>query len=482
MRKTSVLISCAVLLASTTVPPSAQQRPDASVALLQHIDSRKDQYTTIAKQIWDFAELGYQEDQSSALLQKTLGDAGFEMQKNIAGMPTGFTATYGSGKPVLVIVGEFDALPGLSQASGNPERKPLKDGAPGHGCGHNLFGTASAAAAIAVKDWMIQTKQPGTLRYYGTPAEEGGGGKVYMVRAGLLKDVDAVVSWHPGDANGVTAGTTLATITATFKFRGTAAHAAAAPDKGRSALDAVEAMDYMVNMMREHVPQETRIHYVIKKGGVASNIVPDYAEAEYQARHPDMRVLNGIWERIIAASKGAAMGTGTTVEHEIVTSYWNVLSNETLAQVQHKNLLRVGGFEYTPEEQAFAEKLRATVLGATTPMSAHEAVQPLLVGGVGSASTDMGDISWNVPTVQLTAATFVPGVPAHSWQAVACTGMSIGYKGMMVAAKTIALTTAELFQSPATLQKARDEFEKKRGADFTYTSIASEKPPLSYRK
>jgi aminobenzoyl-glutamate utilization protein B len=482
MRRTSFVAACTIVLTSIALPPSAQQRPDASSALLQHIDSRKDQYTAIAKQIWDFAELGYQEDQSSALLQKTLGDAGFEMQKDIAGMPTGFTATYGSGKPVLVIVGEFDALPGLSQASGNPERKPLKDGAPGHGCGHNLFGTASAAAAIAVKDWMIQTKQPGTLRYYGTPAEEGGGGKVYMVRAGLLKDVDAVVSWHPGDANGVTAGTTLATITATFKFRGTAAHAAAAPDKGRSALDAVEAMDYMVNMMREHVPQETRIHYVIKKGGVASNIVPDYAEAEYQARHPDMRVLNGIWERIIAASKGAAMGTGTTVEHEIVTSYWNVLSNETLAQVQHKNLLRVGGFEYTPEEQAFAEKLRTTVLGATTPMSAHEAVQPLLVGGVGSASTDMGDISWNVPTVQLTAATFVPGVPAHSWQAVACTGMSIGYKGMMVAAKTIALTTAELFQSPATLQKAREEFLKKRGADFTYTSIASEKPPLSYRK
>jgi aminobenzoyl-glutamate utilization protein B len=193
-------------------------------------------------------------------------------------------------------------------------------------------------------------------------------------------------------------------------------------------------------------------------------------------------VLNGIWERIVNASKGAALGTGTTVDHEIIMSYWNVLSNETLAAVQHSNLLKVGGFEYTPEEQAFAEKLRSTVIGATTPMSSHEAVQPLVVGGVGPASTDMGDISWNVPTVQLTAATFVPGVPAHSWQAVACTGMSIGFKGMMVAAKTLALTTAELFQSPATLEKARAEFLKKRGSDFTYTTIASEKPPLNYRK
>src|SRR5262245_28577104 len=482
MSRRVLTVLCAGVLASAALALSAEQRSDPSTALLQHIDSRKDQYIAVARQIWDFAELGYQEEQSSALLQKTLGDAGFEVQKGVAGMPTGFTATYGTGKPVLVIIGEFDALPGLSQASGNPDRHPLKEGAPGHGCGHNLFGTASAAAAIAVKDWMIQSKQPGTLRYYGTPAEEGGGGKVYMVRAGLLKDVDAVIGWHPADVNAVTAGTTLATITASFRFRGIAAHAAAAPDKGRSALDAVEAMDYMVNMMREHVPQETRIHYVIRKGGVASNIVPDYAEVEYQARHPDMRVLNGIWDRIIDASKGAALGTGTTVEHEVITSYWNVLSNETLARVQHGNLLKVGGFEYTPEEQAFADKIRATVLGATTPMSAHESVQPLLIGGVGPASTDMGDISWNVPTVQLTAATFVPGVPAHSWQAVACTGMSIGFKGMMVAAKTMALTTAELFQNPATLQKARDEFLKKRGPDFSYTSIASERPPVDYRK
>ncbi len=480
---TRLVLPVAAFVALASFAGSAEQASDPGAALLNGIDAKRDQYTAVARQIWEYAELGFQEEKSSALLQKTLGDAGFAVTKGAAGMPTAFTATYGSGRPVIVIIGEFDALPGLSQASGESARNPVKADAPGHGCGHNLFGTASAAAAIAVKDWMIQTTQPGTLRYYGTPAEEGGGGKVYMVREGLLKDVDAVISWHPGDTNGVTAGTTLATITADFKFRGIAAHAAAAPDKGRSALDGLEAMDYMVNLMREHVPQETRIHYVIKKGGVASNIVPDFAQAEYQARHPDMRVLQGIWDRIVEASKGAAMGTGTTVEHEVVTSYWNVLPNETLAAVQHKSLTRVGGFDYTPEEQAFAEKLRATVIGAQTPLGAQREVQPLRTGGVGSASTDMGDISWNVPTVQLTAATFVAGVPAHSWQAVACTGMSIGFKGMMVAAKTVALTAVDLYRDPQTIAKAKEEFLRKRGPGFTYTSIVGDrKPPFDYRK
>ncbi|MCX6551485.1 MAG: amidohydrolase, partial [Acidobacteria bacterium] len=314
------IVAVAVVVVVTGLAGTAQRAPEASGGILSSIDAKKDQYAAVAKQIWEYAELGYQEDRSSALLQKTLADAGFTVAQGVAGMPTAFAATYGSGSPVIVVIGEFDALPGLSQEAGNAARAVVKAGAPGHGCGHNLLGTASAAAAIAVKEWMIRTRQTGTLRYYGTPAEEGGGGKVYMVREGLLKDVDAVVGWHPGDQNSASPASSLATIAASFKFYGSAAHAAAAPDRGRSALDGVEAMDYMVNMMREHVPQETRIHYIIRKGGVASNIVPDYAEAEYQARHPDMRVLQGIWDRILKAADGAAMGTGTRVEHEVVTS------------------------------------------------------------------------------------------------------------------------------------------------------------------
>ncbi len=397
-------------------------------------------------------------------------------------MPTAFTATYGSGSPVIVIVGEFDALPGMSQVAGSVERQPIVAGGPGHGCGHNLFGTASAAAAIAVKDWLAAGTRTGTVRYYGTPAEEGGGGKIYMIRAGLFKDVDAVIGWHPSDQNSASPASSLATITAEFRFHGVSAHAAAAPDRGRSALDGLEAMNYMVNLMREHVPQETRMHYVIKKGGVASNIVPDLATADYQVRHPDMRVLQGIWDRILKVAEGAALGTGTKVDHQVVTSYWHVLPNETLAAVQHRCLTRVGGVTYTAEEQAFAERIRATLITPTTPLGAQAVIQPMRLGIVGSASTDMGDISWNVPTVQMSAATFSPGVPAHTWQAVACSATSIGAKGMLVAAKTMALTAVDLFGSPDTLVKAREEFLHKRGAGFTYSSIASETPPFGYRK
>jgi len=474
---TAVLVVLAVLAAP------AQQAPDAA-GILNSIDAKTDQYAAIAKQIWDYPELGFQEERSSALLQKTLADAGFSVAKGVAGMPTAFTASYGTGKPVIAIVGEFDALPGLSQAAGDPARRPVKAGASGHACGHNLLGTASAAAAIAVKEWMIRTKQAGTVRYYGTPAEEGGGGKVYMVREGLFKDVDAVVTWHPGDQNSANPASSLATIAAYFRFYGVASHAAASPDKGRSALDGLESMDYMVNMMREHVPQETRIHYIIRKGGVASNIVPDYAEAEYQARHPDMRVLQDIWDRIVKASEGAAMGTSTRVEHEILMSYWNVLPNETLTAVAHRNLTKVGGVEYSADEQAFADKLRATLIDARTPMGVQKEIAPMKLGLVGSASTDVGDISWNVPTAQLTAATYVPGVPGHSWQATACTGMSIGFKGMIVAAKTMALTVSDLFKDPATIARAREEFLKKRGGpDFKYSSIVGNRPPpLDYRK
>lgn len=474
----------AVFAALVSLSGSAQQRPDAAAGLIASIEARQDHYATVAKQIWDYAELGFQEEKSSALLQKTLADAGFAVATGVAGMPTAFTASYGTGRPVIVIVGEFDALPGLSQAAGEVARRPLKAGAPGHGCGHNLFGTASAAAAIAVKDWLAAGPRTGTVRYFGTPAEEGGGGKIYMLREGLLKDVDAVIGWHPSDQNSASPSSSLATVTAEFTFHGTAAHAAAAPDRGRSALDGIEAMNYMVNLMREHVPQETRLHYVIREGGVASNIVPDRAVGIYQARHPDMRVLQGIWDRVVKAAEGAALGTGTRVEHEVVTAYWNVLPNETLAAVQHRSLTRVGGVTYTPEEQAFAERIRPTLISPTTPIGAQSVIQPIRLGFVGSASTDMGDLSWNVPTVQMTAATFSPGVPAHTWQAVACAGMSIGVKGMLVAAKTMAITAADLIGNPDTLAKAREEFLQKRGgADFKYTTIIGDrKPPFDYRK
>jgi len=450
-------------------------------AVVQKIEARRGVYADVAKQIWSFAEVGYQESKSSALLQEQLRAAGFTIRAPVADIPTAFVASFGSGKPVIAVIGEYDALPGLSQAA-SASRSALVPEGPGHGCGHNLLGTGALAAAVGVKEWLAG--RSGTLRYYGTPAEEGGSGKVYMIRAGLFDDVDAVVTWHPGDRNEASPSSSLANITGKFRFHGVAAHAAAAPHRGRSALDGVEAMDYMVNMLREHVPQETRIHYIITRGGAAPNVVPDFAEAYYYARQPDMRTLDGIWDRIVDAAKGAALGTGTTMDVEVTGAVWNVLPNDYLSSVMNKNLERVGGVSYTADEIAFAEDLRKTLTDpASLALGSQEKVQPSRTGAVGSASTDLADVSWNVPTVSMTAATFVPGIPAHSWQATACAGMAIGVKGMMVAAKAMALTTMDLFTEPSHIQKARAEFESKRGPGFAYkTRLADRKPALDYRK
>ena len=460
---------------------SAKTGSEAMDQVLRALDAKRDNYASVANQIWSFAELGYQEEKSSALLQSELRAAGFAVRSGVADIPTAFVASWGSGKPVIGIVGEFDALPGLSQKA-LPTRAAIQDGGAGHGCGHHLFGTASTAAAIAVKQWLESNRRTGTIRFYGTPAEEGGSGKVYMLRAGLFDDVDAVVSWHPGDRNDASAVSNLANISAKFRFRGVSAHAAAAPDKARSALDAVEAMNYMVNMMREHVPQETRIHYVITNGGRAANVVPDFAEVSMTARHPDMRTLDGIWERIVAAGKGAAMGTGTTMEVETISAVYNVLPNDYLVAVQRKNLLKVGGVTYTPEERTFAESIRKTLTEPMLPLGSEAQIQPTR-SEITYASTDMGDVSWRVPTVQLSAATWVPGTPAHSWQAVASGGTSIGAKGMIVAAKTMTLTAIDLFTDPTHIQKAKEEFDRRRGPGFVYQSrLDRAKPALDYRK
>ena len=480
--------SCLALLASFFSGGAAlvaqRSASDDRASLIQSIEAKRESYATVAKQIWGFAEVGYQEQKSSGLLQQQLRAAGFQVKAGVADIPTGFVATFGSGKPIIGIVGEFDALPGLSQEAQTAQRHAIEENAPGHGCGHNLLGTGALAAAVAVKEWMVASGQKGTLRYYGTPAEEGGSGKVYMVRAGLFSDVDVAVSWHPGDRNDASPTSSTANITAKFRFHGVASHAAAAPDRGRSALDAVEAMDYMVNMMREHVPQETRIHYIITRGGAAPNIVPDFAEAYYYARQPNMPILDKIWERIVDAAKGAALGTGTTMDVEVTGAVYNVLPNDYLSGVMNRNLERIGGFSYTPEETKFAEEIRKTLTDPPdVAVGSQEKVRPMRSGGVMSASTDYADVSWNVPAVSMTGATFAPGVPAHSWQATACAGSTIGVKGMMVAAKSMALTTVDLFTDPSHIQKAKAEFDQKRGPNFVYkTRLADRKPALDYRK
>ncbi|MBI2220855.1 MAG: amidohydrolase [Acidobacteria bacterium] len=469
-----------LLLAASTVTLGAQT-PSTFDTVTQHIDGRRDRYATVARQIWEFAEVGFQETKSSALLQGVLRAAGFRVEAGVADMPTAFVASWGSGRPIIAFIGEFDALPGLSQQA-KAERSPVAAGGPGHGCGHHLLGTGSMAAAIAVKEWLQATGGAGTVRYYGTPAEEGGSGKVYIVRAGLFKDVDAALAWHPADHTGVSAGTTLANITAKFRFHGVSAHAAAAPDRGRSALDAVEAMNYMVNLMREHVPQETRLHYVITQGGRAPNVVPDFAEVYHYARHPDMPVLAGIWDRVVKAAEGAALGTGTRMEYEIIGAVHNVLSNEYLSRRLHEHLDRVGGVQYDAADRSFAEALHATLDSPRRALGSERLVEPPVAGEVSSASTDLGDVSWNVPTAELSAATWVPGTPAHSWQATACGGTTIGTKGMLVAAKALARLGVDLLSNPDVVRGARESFERQRGKYVYEPMLGDRKPALDYRR
>ncbi|MEH6409553.1 MAG: amidohydrolase, partial [Hyphomonas sp.] len=385
------------------------------------------------------------------------------------------------GGPVIAILAEFDALPGINQDA-SASRAPIEGKHAGHACGHNLFGAGSVGAALAIRDWLEQTGTPGTVRLYGTPAEEGGSGKVYMVREGLFDDVDIALHWHGDDQNSAAAQTTLANRSAKFRFHGVSAHAAGAPERGRSALDGVESFNYMVNMMHEHIPQDARIHYVITSGGVAPNVVPDFAEVFYYARHPSAEGVKEIWARMEDAARGAAMGTGTRVEWEVIHGNNPLLVNETLARMMDTKLRQVGGVDYNEEEAAFAEEIYTSFAKPELPLGSEKEVQPFEVS-LGYGSTDVGDVSFAVPTVGLRAATWVPGTAAHSWQAVAASGMSIGYKGAQVAAKTLTLAAIELYENPELRTAARAEFDAARGEDYEYTSLLGDRdPPLDYRK
>ncbi|MBL8218146.1 MAG: amidohydrolase [Bryobacterales bacterium] len=450
--------------------------------MIDAMNARAAHFGEISRQIWEFAELGYKEQRSATLLRNELKKAGFQVQEGYANIPTAFLATYGSGKPVIGILGEYDALPGLSQDI-SPERKPLVSGGSGHGCGHNLFGTASAFAAIAVKQWMEEKKIPGTLRFYGSPAEEGGGGKIYMIRAGVFGDVDAVLDWHPGTANSTGLGSSLANISGKFRFHGKASHAAANPQLGRSALDALLLTSHGVELLREHVPTTTRIHYVITKGGAAPNVVPDFTEGYFYARSPSMPVLDNVWDRIVKCAQAGALATETRLEVELVNSVYNKLPNEPISRIFYKHMQSLGGVQYTEEERRFAETLRKSFTPDDGAALGSEAqVLPFEAERASPGSTDVSDVSWVVPTASFRTATFVPGAPGHSWQNVACAGSSIGRKGMVLAAKILALSAADIFTTPSTLVEARKDFDKRRaGHEYRSRVPAGQKPPLRYR-
>ena len=464
------------------IDPATQQVNANKEAALAALNTAYEADKKTALQIWEYAEVGYKEVKSAALHVQHLKDAGFTVETGVAGIPTAFVATYGTGSPAIGILAEYDALPGINQ-SASAERDPIAGKNAGHACGHHLFGTASVSAGIAIKELIAAGKLKGTIKVFGTPAEEGGSGKVFLVREGLFNNLDAVIHWHPDDVNAITTTSALANKSAKFKFYGISAHAAAAPDQGRSALDAVEAMNNMVNMMREHIPQETRIHYVITNGGKAPNVIPDFAEVYYYVRHPKRKDVVEIFDRVVKAAEGAALGTGTTMKYDIIGGTHDLLINKTLADVMQSNLEKVGGITYTEEEKAFAKKIQPTFNGAAIAMETVATIKPLSyeMGGGNTGSTDVGDVSYLKPTVSARVATWVPGTTAHSWQAVAAGGTEIGTKGMLVASKAMALTAIDLMSNPLLIQKATQELKNAIG-DYKYKALLGDiKPALNYR-
>ena len=446
----------------------------------QSINNHQQQFEKVALQIWNIAEVGYQEYQSSSLLKESLAKEGFSIEDNVANIPTAFIAEYGEGSPVIGILGEFYALPGLAQTA-SPYKEKYKDNIAGHACGHHLFGAGSAWASVVVKEWLSSNNQTGTIRFYGTPAEEGGSGKVYMAREGLFDDVDVVLHWHPSSQNHARPRTSNSNKSAKFSFQGISAHAAGAPEKGRSALDGVESMNMMVNLMREHMPQDSRIHYVITKGGLAPNVVPDEAEVYYYVRHPKRQMVEKLFNRVVKAAKGAAMGTETTVSFEVIHGNYSLMPNDTLQKIMHEKLSARGGVTYSSKENKFANTIYKTLLSPTAQLGDQEKVLSYKPTH-GHGSTDVGDVSWLVPTAGLRISTWVPGTAAHSWQAVAAGGTTIGLKGTKLAAEILSETAIEIYLDPSIASKAKQELEKRVGEGFNYVPLLGDrKPPLDYR-
>jgi len=483
MKRTGLILSI-VILSLVSFAGNKKQSSNGSEIAIEYLNKSFLVYDKLQKSIWANPELGFLEKISSGLLQTQLKANGFTVEAGVAGMPTAFIATYGSGNPVIGILAEFDALPGLSQDT-VPFRKALIENGNGQGCGHHVFGVGSTAGAIAIRQWLEKTGTKGTIKVFGSPAEEGGGGKVYLVREGLFKEVDVVLDWHPSTQNGVSRGTGLAIQMIDYSFFGKASHASGAPEKGRSALDGVEGFDYLVNMMREHIPSNARVHYVITNGGEAPNVVPAFAKVSYYIRSPKRKDLNELINRINKAAEGAALGTETKVKSEIIAGFYEKLPNNTLSKQLQKNLEIVGGVKYDVRERAFAEKIIKEIGLSPDSLKKVATVEPwkeIPEKSAAEGSSDVGDVSWNVPTASFGTAAFIPGSGGHSWENVASSGTTIGTKALLNAAKVFSLTAIDLFTNPELVSSIKKEFDLKRGTDFKYEPLVGKRAPaLDYR-
>lgn len=448
----------------------------ASNVGLDWLNSQFGTYDKMQKDLHELAEPGYMEYKSAELIIKHLEEHGFKIERGVANIPTAFVATFGEGKPVMGVLAEYDALPGLSQDT-TVCFNPRIPGGYGHGCGHNLIGTTAVSAAVAISKWLAEGHK-GTIKLFGCPAEEGGGGKTYMVREGVFDGVDCAISYHPSRLNRILRDSHSAKIGILFDFEGRTSHAGATPYDGRSALDGVEALNYMMNINREHFHPSSRIHYIITNGGEAPNIVPHKAQVYYYLRHPNPEVLKDILQRTLAAAEGAALGTGTKVKHSFVSGTYPILCNKHLARMAYRNLEKVGGVKLTNEERAYAEELiRNAGLDKMYDVSIFETIQPFQEAftTLGGGSDDTGDVSQVVPLCRVeTCANIGAG---HTWYFSSIAGTTIGTKAMLNAAKTIYLTLVELYQKPKELQKIREEWESAQGKDYKYESLIGNEPP-----
>jgi len=459
------------------------------------IDENKEHVINISDTVWSYAELGLVEHRSSKLLADELERHGFKVERAVTGMPTAFVAAWGRGRPVIGVMGEYDALPGISQKK-VPHKDPLIEGAPGHGCGHNIHGVSGMAGAIAARYAMEEEGLRGTVKFFGAPAEENYDGKVFMARAGLFDDVEACLSHHPGSMNTASLASSNAVNNVKFHFHGKASHAAGSPEQGRSALDAVELMNIGVNYLREHVIEKARIHYVVEQGGGQPNVVPDYARSWYYIRAPERDQLEPMYDRVLKIAEGASMMTETELKVEFLGGCYNKLPSRALSELVTENMRQIGAPKYTSKELEFAAEIAKSIKPEEKRDSLRkrkvpnwekyidvdivtDILDPWDEGEVSAGSTDVSDVSWKTPTMEFGTSAFVLGAPGHSWQSVACSGTSIGHKSLLFAAKTIAGSTLDLIMKPELLKKAKDEFrERTSGRKYRCPIPDHIQPPL----
>jgi aminobenzoyl-glutamate utilization protein B len=467
-----ILFTCLLMLSFSAV---AQKMNSNKKAIISSIEKHEAELIKISDAIWALAETAFEEDDSSKLLADYAEANGFTVERGVAGMPTAFVATYGSGRPVISVLGEFDALPGISQKA-QPTKEPLNEGAAGHGCGHNLFGTASLGTAIAVKELIESGKLKGTVKFFGTPSEEKFFGKIWMVKEGLWDDVDVNLSWHPSAKTKADVQSSLALVDFKVEFFGQAAHASADPWNGRSASDALELYTTGINYYREHIKPTVRIHYHIQDGGQVVNVVPDYAKLWVRVRDTKRSGMLPVYERVKAMAEGAAILANVDYKISLISGIYEVLVNRAGGEIMQKNLELLGPITYTDEEMAFGRGIQEAT--GKPQVGMDSAIEPLEVtkSDPGGGSTDVGDVSWNVANINLGVTVAPKDTPWHSWAVVACGGMSIGHKGMSYAAKAMGMTMVDLFENPKLVDKVKAEYLERKG-DEKYEAIVPDGPP-----